>query len=71
VKDQGTGVSPEVRSRIFEPFFSTKEGVTGGLGLSVCLGIVQQHDGTIDLENAPEKGTIFRVVLPVVARGDS
>ncbi len=71
VKDQGTGVSPEVRSRIFEPFFSTKEGVTGGLGLSVCLGIVQQHDGTIDLENAPEKGTIFRVVLPVAARGDS
>ncbi len=71
VKDQGTGIPPEVRSRIFEPFFSTKEGVTDGLGLSVCLGIVQRHDGTIELESGPETGTIFRFVLPVVAKENS
>ncbi len=66
VKDEGPGIPPDIRSRIFEPFFSTKGGKTNGLGLAVCLGIVQQHGGTIDLLSVPGKGATFRVVLPVV-----
>jgi two-component system NtrC family sensor kinase len=69
VKDDGPGVPSEIQPQIFEPFFSTKDGKTDGLGLAVCLGIVQQHGGTIDLESEPEKGTTFRVVLPVARRG--
>jgi two-component system NtrC family sensor kinase len=64
VKDQGHGISPEIRSHIFEPFFSTKGGETAGLGLAVCFGIVQQHGGTIDFHSEPGSGTTFRVLLP-------
>ena len=46
VRDDGTGIPSEIRPRIFEPFFSTKGGKTDGLGLAVCLGIIQQHGGT-------------------------
>jgi two-component system NtrC family sensor kinase len=65
VEDDGVGIPPEIRSRIFEPFFSTKGGRTDGLGLAVCLGIVQQHGGSIEAETEPGKGTIFRVMLPL------
>jgi two-component system NtrC family sensor kinase len=65
VQDQGCGIPEEIRARIFEPFFSTKGGKTDGLGLAVCLGIVQQHGGSIDLESAVGRGTTFRVALPV------
>jgi len=65
VQDEGTGIPPEIRPRIFEPFFSTKRGKTDGLGLAVCLGIVQRHGGAIEVESQPGKGTIFRVTLPV------
>ncbi|MHC5037079.1 MAG: sensor histidine kinase [Planctomycetota bacterium] len=64
VEDEGPGIPREIQPRIFEPFFSTKEGKTDGLGLAVCLGIIQQHGGTIQLESDPEKGTTFRVRLP-------
>jgi len=65
VRDEGTGIPPEIQSRIFDPFFSTKGGKTDGLGLAVCLGIVQQHRGTIDFQSQPGQGTVFRVTLPV------
>ncbi len=65
VEDDGSGIPSEVRAQIFEPFFSTKKGKTDGLGLAVCLGIVQKHRGTIDLESEPGGGTTFRIVLPV------
>jgi two-component system NtrC family sensor kinase len=65
VEDDGAGIPSEIRSRIFEPFFSTKDGKTDGLGLAVCLGIVQQHGGTIDIESEMNKGTTFRFVLPI------
>jgi len=64
VKDQGHGISKEIRSRIFEPFFSTKGGATEGLGLAVCFGIVHQHGGTIDFHSEPGSGTTFRVLIP-------
>jgi signal transduction histidine kinase len=70
VKDQGHGISEEIRSRIFDPFFSTKGGETDGLGLAVCFGIVHQHGGTIDFHGEPGSGTTFRVLLPFARNSD-
>ncbi|NOJ80965.1 sensor histidine kinase [Myxococcus xanthus] len=66
VRDTGCGISPEHRERIFDPFFTTKPlGVGTGLGLAVCHGIVTSLGGTLTVESAPERGSIFRVTLPV------
>ena len=63
--DSGPGIAPDVLGRIFDPFFTTKPEVSGtGLGLSVSLGIVQSHGGTIDVQSAVGKGTTFTVTLP-------
>ncbi|MEO6066879.1 MAG: ATP-binding protein [Gemmatimonadota bacterium] len=65
VADSGTGIPPDVRPRLFEPFFTTKPAGQGtGLGLSVSLGIVEQHRGKIDVENVPGSGARFTVTLP-------
>jgi two-component system NtrC family sensor kinase len=70
VKDQGHGIPLAIRSRIFDPFFSTKRGETGGLGLAVCFGIVHRHGGTIDFHSEPGSGTTFRVLLPFAGNSD-
>jgi signal transduction histidine kinase/CheY-like chemotaxis protein len=65
VIDTGTGIAPEHIDRIFEPFFTTKPDVSGtGLGLSVSLGIVQSHGGTIEVQSEVGRGSTFTVKLP-------
>lgn len=66
VRDDGCGIDPEIMSRIFYPFFTTKgTGEGTGLGLSVSYGIVKEHGGEILVESEPGVGTTFRVLLPV------
>ncbi len=69
VKDTGAGMEEEVIRNIFSPFFTTKETGTG-LGLMVTQGIVQDHDGWIEVKSELGKGSIFKVYLPVFERSD-
>jgi signal transduction histidine kinase len=69
VADSGVGISQEHLGKIFDLYFTTKEHGTG-LGLSMVYRIVQMHDGEIDVESTPGRGTTFRMLLPRVADGD-
>ena len=65
VKDTGIGIPEDIREKIFDPFYTTKEGQGGtGLGLAVCSGIVKEHDGWIEIDDNEGGGTVFRVYLP-------
>lgn len=64
IGDTGCGIAPELQSRIFKPFITTKRDGTG-LGLSISSEIIQQHGGRIDLESKPGEGSTFFVVLPI------
>ena len=70
VADTGPGVPPSMRHRVFEPFFTTKPvGMGSGLGLSVCRGIVEAHEGTIEVTDAPGGGARIVVTLPLTLGG--
>ena len=66
VRDNGTGIPPEIRDKLFQPFFTTKPTGEGtGLGLSISYDIItQQHGGTITVESEPGAYTEFTIRLP-------
>jgi signal transduction histidine kinase len=64
IQDSGMGISPEDIDKLFDPFFSTKEGGIG-LGLSITHRIIDQHHGKIEVESSPGNGTLFTVWLPI------
>jgi signal transduction histidine kinase len=63
IEDTGVGIAPEHLSRIFDLYFTTKERGTG-IGLSMVYRIIQMHDGEIEVQSTPGRGTTFRVLLP-------
>lgn len=66
VKDDGVGISDDVRQSIFDPFYTTKQDSGGtGMGLSICFSIVKEHGGIIDCESEPGRGAKFFVRLPI------
>jgi signal transduction histidine kinase len=68
VADQGTGIDASIRSRVFEPFFSTKPvGQGSGLGLSVAYGILQSWNGAIGVDSVPGRGATFTLYIPAAA----
>jgi signal transduction histidine kinase len=75
VRDSGTGMSGEVMRKIFDPFFSTKDGPDAsgkggtGLGLSTCRDIIEAHRGRIRVESSPGRGTAFIIKLPIAPGG--
>ena len=66
VSDTGSGIPKEILPRIFDPFFTTKPIGSGtGLGLSISYGIIQKHNGSIEVESEIGRGTTFRITLPI------
>lgn len=67
VRDNGSGIPPEIIGKIFDPFFTTKSAVKGtGLGLSVLHGIIESHKGKIEIDSAQGEGSVFTIILPSV-----
>jgi CheY-like chemotaxis protein len=70
-KDDGTGMNEEVKAKLFNPFFTTKEvGEGTGLGLGLSRSIVLEHGGTIDAESRPGQGATFLITLPITHPGE-
>lgn len=67
IRDSGSGMSEEVRQRCLDPFFSTKGERGTGLGLSMVFGIIQRHEGSLDIQSAPGEGANFRIRFPIDA----
>jgi len=68
IRDNGPGIDPETRRKVFDPFFSTKEKGTG-LGLALSKKVVDAHGGTLEVDSTSETGTEFLLVIPKTAEG--
>lgn len=66
VSDTGTGMKPDVKQRLFDPFFTTKGKAGTGMGLAVSFGIIRRHEGSIEVDSEPGRGTTFKISLPKV-----
>jgi signal transduction histidine kinase len=64
IRDTGSGIPVEDRAFIFNPFYTTKSSGTG-LGLAITHRIIQEHNGRIEVESEVDKGTVFRVFIPI------
>jgi two-component system, NtrC family, sensor kinase len=72
VRDDGSGISPEILPRLFEPFLTTKETGRGvGLGLAISRSILERHNGSIEVQSELGRGTTFTITLPCEAETDS
>jgi PAS domain S-box-containing protein len=69
IEDSGCGMSKEVSSKIFEPFYTTKGNIGNGLGLSQCYGFVTSSNGVITVNSEQNKGSIFSIYLPASIKG--
>ena len=65
IRDNGIGIPDEIKTRIFDPFFSSKGGNHSGLGLSIVHNIIKAVNGTITCESNKKKGTVFKIELPI------
>jgi signal transduction histidine kinase len=65
VRDTGPGIPESDLNRVFDPFFTSKKPMGMGVGLSICLGIVEDHQGKITAANAPGGGAAFTIALPM------
>jgi PAS domain S-box-containing protein len=70
VRDNGEGMTPEVRRRLFDPFFTTKGAHGTGLGMSVAYGIARRHGADVVVESEVGVGTLFRLTFPALAGGE-
>ena len=66
VRDNGVGLTPEIRAEMFEPFYTTKPvGQGTGLGLAIVKSIIEEHFGIIEIDSSPESGSTFRLLIPL------
>ena len=64
-EDNGEGMTEDTKSKLFDPFFTTK-GVEGkGLGLSIAYGILNEHNGKVEIESTLQKGTKIELIIPI------
>ena len=68
VADTGPGIPKEDMEHIFDPFFTSKKEMGIGIGLSLCHGIIEDHNGSITAKNSPERGAVFTITLPIVVK---
>ena len=67
VEDTGSGINPEQLSKIFDPYFTTKQSKSGtGLGLYITKKVVEDHNGSIKVDSNPQTGTVFTIRLPLL-----